>query len=124
MNLDNASEALQKGFRVTLGATTSIVEGLQNPQQYSETFTRLQQGDIDRLTEEWAEKGFKTEEEARRFVEGMMNSANQSQPNAPTGGPSVSGPAIPTDIQTDLDDLTQQIISIRQDIEGESGSES
>jgi polyhydroxyalkanoate synthesis regulator phasin len=124
MNLDTASEALQKGFRVTLGATTALVEGLQNPQQYNDTFARIQRGDIDQLTEEWAEKGGKTEEEARRFVESMMNSASSSTPNASTSGPSVTGPAIPTDIQIDLDDLTQQIISIRQDLENENGGAS
>jgi hypothetical protein len=53
-----------------------------------------------------------------------MNSSSSNASNTATSGPPVSGPAVPTDIQLDLDDLTQQIISIRKDLENEGDSAS
>lgn len=116
MNLDTASQAIQQGFRVTVGAAASLVEGLQNPQQYQDTVTRIQQGDLNQLTEEWAVKGEQTEQDARRFVETMMT---RSPGSTPTGSPSTpSGPVIPVDLKADLADLTQEIIQLRQALEG------
>ncbi|WP_204151289.1 hypothetical protein [Leptolyngbya sp. CCY15150] len=124
MNLDTASQTIQQGFRVTLGATAALVEALQHPQQYGETFSRIQRGDLNQLTEEWAVKGEQTEQEARRFVETVMNPSSGSSygSSAPgSTGDRANEPTIPLDIQTDLVDLTQEIIQIRQELEQPDG---
>lgn len=115
MNLETASQVFQKGIRVTLGASAEVVEALQNPQKYGETLSRLQRGEFPQLAEEWAEKGAQTEQDARQFVENMM--AGNSGSSSPSSASRPTDALVPLDIQTDLEDLKQQIISIRQDLE-------
>ncbi|MFN9175685.1 MAG: thylakoid-associated protein, partial [Synechocystis sp.] len=59
---------LQQGFRITVGATASLVETLQDPQKRQITFQDLQQ-QWGQKAEQWAEKGSVTEAEARQYVE-------------------------------------------------------
>ena len=88
MNSDNISQTLQKGFHVTLGATASLLEAIQDPQGSSQKFSTMG-GDVNRLTEELEAKGVTTEQEARQFVDGLF----QTMPNpfnGNTGGESTA----------------------------------
>ncbi|MBW4522855.1 MAG: hypothetical protein KME16_24725 [Scytolyngbya sp. HA4215-MV1] len=113
MNSDILVQLLQKGFRVTLGATASLIEILQDPQKREENLTKLRL-DLTQLTEEWAEKGLVTEQEARSFVDTVLSqrggqaSATATPPSSTTATPEVQG---------ELHELTEQIAAIRMELE-------
>jgi polyhydroxyalkanoate synthesis regulator phasin len=117
MNSENLAQLIQKGFHVTIGATATLVESIKNPAQGAETFSRLQT-DFYQLTEEWEAKGETAEQEARVFVEQLINNASQSSANSPPS--TAARPPAPTatpDVQTDLQELTRQISAIRAELE-------
>lgn len=121
MSLDNLSETLKKGFRVTLGATASMLEAIQDPQGASQKFSEIG-SDFDRLTEEFETKGESTEQEARQFVDSMMT--QMPNPFQPSGGDmatrTVNTTAVPVadpSVTLELKALTQEIAQIRQEIE-------
>ncbi|WP_035986076.1 hypothetical protein [Leptolyngbya sp. KIOST-1] len=118
---DDLSQTLQKGFRVTLGATASLIEAIQDPESSNQRFSTLG-GDVNRLTEELEIKGETTEREARLFVDSLLS----QMPNPFTSaGPETSGPTITTvaspvvdaSVQSELEALTQELALIRQEIE-------
>ncbi|HSM81965.1 MAG TPA: hypothetical protein VLS96_09770 [Nodosilinea sp.] len=118
---DDLSQTLQKGFRVTLGATASLIEALQDPERSSQKFSELG-GDVNRLTEELEVKGETTEREARQFVDGLLsqmpNPFTSSEPGAE--GPTittVARPVVNTSVQRDLEALTQELADIRREID-------
>jgi polyhydroxyalkanoate synthesis regulator phasin len=121
MNADNFVELLQKGFHVTLGATTSLVESVQDPQKREENLAKLQL-EWSQLSEEWAEKGAVTEQEARRFVDTLLSRQSNSATSAPSSErpdsqATASPPTAPPDIQTELQELTAKIAAMRAELE-------
>jgi polyhydroxyalkanoate synthesis regulator phasin len=119
MNPDTILQTVQKGFRVTLGATAFLIETLQDPQRRDENLYRLRV-DLDQLTEEWAAKGEMTEQEARNFVDTILSQraaqSNSSDTSSASGGSSTTAVA-PPDVQLDLQELTAQIAAIRAELE-------
>ena len=118
---DDLSQTLQKGFRVTLGATASLIEAIQDPESSSQKFSDLG-GDVNRLTEELEVKGETTEREARQFVDTLLS----QMPNPFTSSDSDSGgstvitvatPVVSNSVQSELESLTQELAEIRQEIE-------
>jgi polyhydroxyalkanoate synthesis regulator phasin len=125
MNPDDLSQKLQKGIRVTLGATASLIEAIQDPASSSQKFSELS-NDVNRLTEELEVKGETTEREARQFVDSLLsqvpNPFTGSGPEA--GGPTittVASPVVDTSVQNDLEALTQELAEIRREIEALKG---
>jgi polyhydroxyalkanoate synthesis regulator phasin len=117
MNPDTILASVQKGFRTTLGAASFVVDLVQYPDQRDTNLNRLQT-DLEQLTEEWAVKGEQTEQEARSFVEHLVNSSTGATAGtSSTTSARNPGPSAPPDIQTDLEDLTNQIAAIRKDLE-------
>lgn len=127
MDSDALVQMLQKGFRVTLGATASLIEILQDPDRRDENLGRLTT-DWDGLAEEWAVKGEMTEQEARNFVETILtHQAGRSDstpgtsaaPPTPTSTNSVEQPSsvYPDTVHTDVQELTAQIAAIRAELE-------
>ncbi|WP_421654997.1 hypothetical protein [Leptothermofonsia sp. ETS-13] len=120
MNSDNFIELLQKGFHITLGATTSLVESLQDPQKREENLAKLRL-EWNQLSEEWANKGAVTEQEARRFVDTLLNNRTNpatSEPSASSGFSSnTTTPIVPPEIQVELQELTEQIAAMRAELE-------
>jgi polyhydroxyalkanoate synthesis regulator phasin len=125
MNPDTLSQTLQKGFHVTLGATASLIEAIQDPQGSSQKFSALG-GDVNRLTEELEVKGVTTEQEARQFVDGIFSqipgpfSTSHASSQPPTVN-TVATPVADVAVQTDLEVLTQELMAIRQEIEALKG---
>lgn len=119
MESQNLTDLLQQGLRVTLGATASLIEILQDPQKRDENLNKLKT-DLSQLADEWAEKGAVTEQEARSFVDTLLE---QRQHNAPSDAPSSettatdSTPTASPDIQLGLQELTAQIAAIRAELE-------
>ncbi|MBD0268590.1 MAG: hypothetical protein ICV77_09880 [Cyanobacteria bacterium Co-bin8] len=121
MNSDPLTETLQKGFRLTLGATASLIEAIQDPQGSTRKFSEMGT-DVNRITEELEAKGAVTEQEARQFVDGMLTQMPNpfSQSSTSTESRTVYTVATPISdpsIQPDLEDLTRQLADIRREIE-------
>lgn len=121
MYTDDISQTLQKGFRVTLGATASLIEAIQDPERSNQTFSTLG-GDVNRLTEELEVKGEITEREARQFVDSLLSQMPNPFINsgATAEGPTVTtvaSPVVEASVQNDLEALTQELAAIRKEIE-------
>jgi polyhydroxyalkanoate synthesis regulator phasin len=121
---DDLSQTLQKGLRVTLGATASLIEAIQDPESSSQTFSSLG-SDVNRLTEELEVKGETTEREARQFVDALLSQV----PNPFGGSDEADGPTITTmaspvvdvTVQGELEALTLELAAIRLEIEALKG---
>jgi polyhydroxyalkanoate synthesis regulator phasin len=145
MNSDTLIQMLQKGFRVTLGATTSlvevvqdserrtenltrlqqectqtatsIVEAIQNPQKREENLNRLQQ-EWNQLSDEWVVKGEATEQEARTFVNTLLNQRSGQQSTSGSGtAKTATEPTVSPEMQNELQELIDQIASVRTELE-------
>ena len=107
-----------------MGATASLIEILQNPAKRDQNLSKLQT-ELTQLADELATKGEATEQEARKIVDSFLSkpgSADNSQSYRPTAADTtVSTTATPVettpDMQGELQDLTDQIATIRSDLE-------
>ena len=118
---DDLSQNLQKGFRVTLGATAALIEALQDPANSSQKFSDLGT-DVNRLTEDLEVKGEITEREARQFVDSLISQVPNpfASSDADGGGPTITTVASPVAdslVQSDLEALTLELAAIRSEIE-------
>ena len=119
MNFDTITELVHKGFRVTLGAAASLVEAVQDPQKSSEKFGDIGT-DFDRLRDELEVKGASTEKEARDFVDNFSGQIPNPFAPTPAGSTTVNAVATPIveyGIQAEIKALTEQLTSIRAEIE-------
>ncbi|MGK7931938.1 MAG: hypothetical protein AB4041_10970 [Microcystaceae cyanobacterium] len=120
MNTETLFENLHQGFRITVGATASFIETLQNPELRSQTFTDLQT-ELSERSKEWASKGETTEQEARRLTEEWLSRFNDSQTASTKTTVTTSSYEPPstsdTDIKAQIRELTTQISSLRQELE-------
>ena len=122
MNSDNLTQLLQQGFRVTLGATASLVETLQDPQKQTDNLYQLR-SELSQLADEWAVKGEMTEQEARNFVEHLLHQLGRSASTSESSPFSVgdpyadSGESAPANVQLNLQELTAQLAAIRAELE-------
>lgn len=150
MNSDTLIQILQNGLRLTLGATTSLievvqdsekrtenlahlqqevsqtatslVEAIQDPQKREANLTKLRQ-EWHQLSEEWVAKGEITEQEARNFVNNLLSQRSGSQPGANSGATkTTTAPTTSPEVQTELQDLIDQIAALRTELENERKS--
>ncbi len=117
MDTSNPMELLRKGFHVTLGATTSLVESVQDPQKREENLAELHLG-FDELTRLWAAKGEVTELEGRQMLDGLMAQNRSDSPSTPSESQADSGaaPSVSGVLQQELQELTVQLAAIRQEL--------
>ncbi|HEY9825528.1 MAG TPA: hypothetical protein V6D19_08780 [Stenomitos sp.] len=116
MNSDTVMNVFQKGFRVTLGATSALVESIQDPIKREENLAQLRQNPND-LLDQLEEKGAVTEVEARRFVDGVVGQYGNTSATTPSSTPVT--PSIDPTLQRELQELTAQLATLRaQLIEG------
>ncbi len=119
MNSTSLIQLLQKSFHVTLGATASLVEVLQDPQKREQNLSKLRL-ELTELAREWSEKGEVTEVEARNFVNNFLPHESQSPSTQSTPG-TFSSTATPSaadpKIQLELQELTAQLGAIRAELE-------
>lgn len=121
MNAENLTELLHKGFRVTLGATSSLIEILQDPYKRNENLEKIQ-SQFSELTNEWAEKGQVTEREARNFVDTILSQQRSSSYSESTTV--TTSPSVPTTIPIttepepvqEIQDLTTQIAELKDEL--------
>lgn len=128
MNTDTLLELFQKGYRVTLGAASSAVEAVQDPQRTADEFSAIGT-DWERLAEKLEVRGALTEKEARDFVEGVssqlpeplrsMSSSLHSSvvPSEPRTVTTVATPVVDTELKAEVESLTAELIAMRTEIE-------
>lgn len=120
MDSTSLIQLLQKSFHVTLGATASLVEVLQDPQKRGQNLSKLRL-ELSELAQEWSEKGEMTEVEARNFVNNLL-SQSESQPSSTqftsetSSSMSATSVADPS-VQLELQELTAQLAAIRAELE-------
>ncbi|NJN23622.1 MAG: hypothetical protein HC810_03505 [Acaryochloridaceae cyanobacterium RL_2_7] len=115
MDSQQTLEFLKKGLHVTLGATTSLVESVQDPLKREENMAQLNLG-FDELTHIWEEKGSVTEAEARQFVDTVISSSmNMASPAPHNSSSTSSGSTTQFDasIASEIENLTTQLSEIR-----------
>jgi polyhydroxyalkanoate synthesis regulator phasin len=122
MNSDNAIDLLKKGFHVTLGATSSLVESIQDPIKREENLAQLRMGPNE-FAEVLAERGVVTEVEARKFVDNVVA---QYKPDASSysAGTALASPSTSIDptLQLELQDLTKQLAELRAQLRNSGGN--
>jgi polyhydroxyalkanoate synthesis regulator phasin len=119
MNSNTILELLQTGFRISVGATTSLVETLQDPQKRTESLSVLL-SQFSQQVAHWAAKGEITEQEARNFIEAIFRQQNYpGSPATPAPAETVRTPtrvASPS-VLLELEELTTQTAAIRTELE-------
>lgn len=118
MNSDKLPQILQTGFHLTLGATSFLIETLQDPVKRSENLGKFQ-SDLGLLADELLEKGEMTDREARNFVDtifakpGECGSEKQSDSSADTPPDSV----VPDAQLEEIQELTELMATLRAELE-------
>ena len=132
MNLDNLPQMLQTGFHLTLGATSFLIETLQDPLKREENLDKLK-SDLGLLADELLEKGEMTHREARNFVDTIFSqpgdrenaesesvSPKQSDTETDASPESVVQP----DVKLDIQELTAHMAALRVELENLRGENS
>ncbi len=126
MNSDTAIDFLKKGFRITLGASTSLVESIQDPLKREENLAQMQ-SNPNAFAEKLAEKGAVAEGEARKFVDSVVTQYSASSPSAAPSG-SYASPATTSSIdptlERELREFTVQLAMLRAELSQSNSSES
>ncbi len=124
MNSNSLIQVVQKGFRIAVGATADCVETLQNPQKRAEAFSEIQT-ELRQKTQEWSIKGESTEQQAKEFVENLMNQRGWSGNRTSTGASSSTTPPNSTgsNINSGIQELTEEIIALKLELEKLRNSE-
>ena len=113
MENNNLLQMAQQGFRMTVGAATSLVETVQNPQKRAEMLAQMQ-ADLSQKTQEWSEKGEVTEQEARKRLDNLFSGQGWDLSNQ---GASNSSTTSEINASSDLQQLTAEIIALRKELE-------
>lgn len=138
MDTIDLEKLFQRGYYVTLGATSSLLEVIQDPTKREENFRRLGRS-FDEITQELAEKGVTTEAEARsyvdKFIAQQVNGTGNTTGSESAGLTTVTTTAKPVDENVDdslleqsdksvkasmrdeIQELTQQLVSLRSQLE-------
>ncbi|NJN49135.1 MAG: hypothetical protein HC805_04285 [Alkalinema sp. RL_2_19] len=105
----------QKSFRVGVGASAALVEGIQNPQLYQENLNKLRLNP-NQLVEEFAAKGEVTERDARTFVDQVIGDRFGTRP-ASEMTVTTTAVTIGADTEAELKELTRQLVALRQELQ-------
>ena len=127
MNTDTLLELFQKSYRVTLGAASTAVEAVQDPQRAADEFSDIGT-DFNRLADKLEVRGALTEKEARDFVEGVVSqmpepfrsvSANftHQENTVPKTVTTVATPIVDAGLQSEVESLTAELIAMRAEID-------
>ena len=125
MNPDNLPQMLQTGFHLTLGATSFLIETLQDPVKREENLDKLK-SDFGKLADELLEKGEMTDREARNFVDTIFSqpddrenaqseSVSPKQSDATTDAPPES--VVQPNVKLEIEELTAQMAALRTELE-------
>jgi hypothetical protein len=106
MDTIDLEKLFQRGYYVTLGATSSLLEVIQDPTKREENLKRLGRS-FDEITQELAEKGVTTEAEARSYVDKFI--AQQVNGSSTTTSESAGLTTVTTTAKTVEDNATDSV---------------
>ena len=138
MNSDDILQLIQKSFRISLGATASLMETLQDAHKRDQNLAKLRadfdqlstgwqdplgrevnlakiRTDLEQLTTELAVKGETTEREARVFVDNLM--AHRGSNSATGVTVTTTATPVTSANQFEIEELTAQLAAIRAELE-------
>lgn len=122
MDSNKVFSVIQQGFRTVVGATSTVVETIQDPEKREQTLSQLNQ-ELSKKAEEWAQKGEVTEKEARRLMENFIQKQKENKDKNPTESTNNSSDNVsnvsyynPNSFK-EIQELTEAIISLRSDLE-------
>ncbi|MBL1211100.1 hypothetical protein [Geminocystis sp. GBBB08] len=103
---------IQQSFRTAVGATASVVETLQDNQKRSQIFSDFNR-EWQQKSQEWAEKGTITEQEARKIIEQFFKgyTSKTSNSDEETGVKSEDNQS------NGIQELTREIVALREEIQ-------
>jgi polyhydroxyalkanoate synthesis regulator phasin len=113
MNPEPVLQFFQQSFRVAIGTGNTLAEVLQRPQTGLDTWTKFTTNPTQ-LAQELAEKGRNTEQEAREFVDRILE--QQQNPSASGVTVTTTATSIAPDLQRELQDLAAQLSAIRSEL--------
>jgi len=125
MNPDNLPQMLQTGFHLTLGATSFLIETLQDPLKREENLDKLK-SDLGELASELLEKGEMTDREARNFVDTIFSQpGNRENADSESVSPKQSDAAtdaapdsvVQPDAKLEIQELTAHMAALRVELE-------
>ncbi len=125
MNPDNLPQMLQTGFHLTLGATSFLIETLQDPLKREENLDKLK-SDLGQLASELLEKGEMTDREARNFVDTIFSQpGNRENADSESVSPKQSDAAtddrpdsvVQPDVKLEIQELTAHMAALRVELE-------
>ncbi|MEG4342165.1 hypothetical protein QUB70_02585 [Microcoleus sp. A003_D6] len=132
MNPDNLPQMLQTGFHLTLGATSFLIETLQDPLKREENLDKLK-SDLSLLADELLEKGEMTDREARNFVETIFSqpgdrenaeSESVSPKQSDTATDASPESVVQPDVKLEIQELTARMAALRVELENLRGENS
>jgi len=132
MNPDNLPQMLQTGFHLTLGATSFLIETLQDPLKREENLDKLK-SDLGQLASELLEKGEMTDREARNFVDTIFSQpGNRENADSESVSPKQSDAAtdaapdsvVQPDVKLEIQELTAHMAALRVELEKLRGENS
>ena len=112
MDTIDLSKLMQRSYYVTLGATSSLLEVIQDPTKREENFKRLSLS-FDEITQELAEKGVTTEAEARSYVDNFIAQQVNGSPtnNAESVGLTTVTTTVTTTAKTVDDSIPDNLLN-------------
>ncbi|AFY59754.1 hypothetical protein [Synechococcus sp. PCC 6312] len=117
MSNPNPVELVQKSYYAAIGAVSSVVESVQDSQKRDATLAQVQQlitnpssDKIHAVAKTLAEKGQVTEQQARKFVDTILD--NRSVPTTAKPASSTT-----QQLQAELIALTQTLANLRGQLE-------
>jgi polyhydroxyalkanoate synthesis regulator phasin len=133
MDTIDLEKLVQRGYYVTLGATSSLIEVIQDPIKREENLKILGRS-FDEITQTLAEKGVTTEAEARSYVDSFIAqrvSGKSTTDEESAGLTTVTTTAKTVDdnvsekpdqkvkasMRDEIAELTQQLASLRSELE-------
>lgn len=125
MDTNTLFTTIQQGFHITIGATASLLETLQDTNKREQTLSEWQI-ELSQRVQEWAEKGKITEIEARHLVEDLLKSSTSSSPSQTTidVDPIETSSPSAVDLRHEIQQLTQQLGQLRAELEQQKSSQS
>ena len=111
---NNLLGLLQTGLRTVVGATTEAIETLQDTQKRNDAIAEFNE-QWQKKSQEWVEKGTITESQARQIIEQFMQNKGAGSSSTPQEITIESDEV--TDPYEGIKELTDEIISLRQELE-------
>ena len=115
MDSQQTLDFFKKGLHVTLGATTALVESVQDPYKREENLAQLNLG-FDELARLWEAKGETTETEARQFIDTFVGNMSGQSSSATTATSSDSSGSFNPALVEELQELTTEIAAMRTEL--------